>query len=63
MSKKQSFGDKVGKNKGTGKNHIKLIRTGRSAKSGALRFYEEIVRIPDGKNADIVVKDLLDKEA
>ena len=63
MSKKQSFGDKVGKNKGTGKNHIKLIRTDRSAKSGALRFYEEIVRIPDGKNADIVVKDLLDKEA
>ena len=63
MAKKQSFGDKVGKNKGTGKNHIKLIRTGRAAKSGALRFYEEIVRIPDGKNADIVVKDLLDKEA
>ena len=63
MAKKQSFGDKVGKNKGMGKNHIKLIRTGRAAKSGALRFYEEIVRIPDGKNADIVVKDLLDKEA
>ena len=63
MAKKQSFGDKVGKKKGTGKAHVKLIRTDRAAKSGALRFYEEIVRIPDGKNADIVVKDLLDKEA
>ena len=63
MSKKQSFGDKVGKKKGTGKNHIKLIRTSRSTKSGALRFYEEIVRITDGKSADVVVKELLAKEA
>ena len=63
MAKKQAFGDKVGKNKGTGKNHIKVIRTGRSVKSGALRFYEEMVRIPDGKSADGVVKELLAKEA
>jgi len=63
MTKKQSFGDKVKKNEGTGKKHIKLIRTGRAAKSGALRFYEEIVCVPDGKNADILVKELLAKEA
>tara|TARA_B100000315_G_scaffold236248_1_gene251876 strand:+ start:272 stop:463 length:192 start_codon:yes stop_codon:yes gene_type:complete len=63
MAKKQSFGDKVGKKKGTGKNHIKLIRTGRAIKSGALRFYEEMIRVPDGKNADAVVKELLEKEA
>ena len=63
MAKNQSFGNKVKKNKGTGKNHIKLIRTGRAAKSGALRFYEEMIRIPDGKNADGVVKELLAKEA
>ena len=62
MAKKQSFGDKVGKKKGTGKNHIKLIRTSRSSKSGALRFYEEIVRIPDGKGADSFIKDLLSKD-
>ena len=61
MAKKQSFVDKVKNNKGTGKNHIKLIRTGRAAKSGALRFYEEIVCVPDGKNADGVVKELLAK--
>jgi len=63
MSKKQSFGDKVGKKRETGKNHIKLIRTSRSTKSGALRFYEEIVRIPDEKSANVVVKELLAKEA
>ena len=63
MSKKQSFGDKVEKKRGTGKNHIKLIRTSRSTQSGALRFYEEIVRITDGKSADVVVKELLAKEA
>mgnify|MGYP000901325437 CR=1 FL=1 len=43
------------------KNHIKLIRSGKSKKTGALRFYEEMIRIPEGKNADSVVKDLLSK--
>ena len=63
MAKNQSFGDKVKNNKGTGKNHIKLIRTDRAAKSGTIRFYEEIVCVPEGKNADSVVKELLAKEA
>ena len=63
MAKKQGFGDKVNKKKGTGGHHIKLIRTGRGSKSGALRFYEEIVRIPDEKSANVVVKELLAKEA
>ena len=61
MAKKQSFGDKVGKKKGMGRNHIKVIRTDRSAKSGALRFYAEMVSVPEGKNADGVVKELLAK--
>ena len=63
MAKKQGFGDKVGKQKGTGKNHVKVIRTDRAAKSGALRFYEEMVRIPEGKNPNSVVTELLSKEA
>ena len=63
MAKKQGFGDKVGKKKGTGRNHIKVIRTGRSVKSGALRFYSEMVRVPEGKNADSIVKELLEKKA
>jgi len=62
MAKKQSFGDKVGK-KDEIKNHIKLIRSSRSEKTGALRFNEEMIKISDGKNADAVVKELLsDKE-
>ena len=60
MAKKQSFSDKTGHKK-TGKNHIKLIRSGRSDKTGALRFNEEMIQIPDGKSADSIVKELLDK--
>ena len=63
MAKKQGFGDKIRKKGATGKNHIKVIRTGRAAKSGALRFYEEMIFVPEGKDADGVVKELLAKEA
>jgi len=64
MAKKQSFSDKIGrKTEVKNKNHIKLNRSGRSDKTGALRFNEEMVRIPDGKSADGVVKELLAKKA
>ena len=62
MAKKQSFSDKTGRNK-SGNSHIKLIRSGRSIKTGALRFNEEMIQIPDGQSADSVVKELLDKKA
>ena len=62
MAKKQSFGDKAGK-KDEIKNYIKLIRSSRSEKTGALRFNEEMIQIPDGKNTDAVVKDLLADKA
>ena len=58
MAKKQSFGDKVD-GKDAAKIHIKLIRSGRSEKTGALRFNEEMIQIPDGKNADAIVNELL----
>ena len=58
MAKKQTFGDKVG-DKGAVNSYVKLIRSNRSVKTGALRFNEEMVLIPDGKNADAIVKDLL----
>tara|TARA_B100001971_G_C17699757_1_gene291114 strand:- start:29 stop:217 length:189 start_codon:yes stop_codon:yes gene_type:complete len=61
MAKKQSFSDKIGR-KTEVKNHIKLIRSGWSEKTGALRFNEEMVQIPDGKSADAVVKELLAKK-
>ena len=64
MAKKQSFSDKTGrKTEVKIKNHIKLIRSGRSNKTGALRFNEEMVQIPEGKSADGVVKELLTKKA
>ena len=62
MAKKQSFGDKVGKKNKVKKNHIKVIRTGRAMKTGALRFYEEMICVPEGKDADVVVRELLVKE-
>ena len=58
MAKKQTFGDKVD-GKAASKTFIKLIRSGRSGKTGALRFNEEMLSIPDGKSADTVVKELL----
>ena len=64
MAKKQSFSDKTGrKTEDNIKNHIKLIRSGRSDKTGALRFNEEMVHIPDDKSAAVVVKELLAKQA
>ena len=64
MAKKQSFSDKTGRKTAVEiRNHIKLIRSGRSDKTGALRFNEEMVHIPDGKSADGVVKELLSKKA
>ena len=56
------FGHKVDK-KDVIKHYIKLIRSGRSEKTGALRFNEEMIQIPDGKNTDAVVKDLLADKA
>ena len=58
MAKKQSFSDKTEDKSGIN-NYIKLIRSGRSIKTGALRFNEEMVQIPGGKSADGVVKEIL----
>jgi hypothetical protein len=60
MAKKQSFGDKTAAKKNV-KDMIKVVRASSSAVTGALRFSSEMVRIPDGKSADNVVKELLSK--
>ena len=62
MAKKQTFTDKTG-NKTAVKNHIKLIRSERSDKTGALRFNEEMVHIPADKSVDVVLKELLANKA
>jgi len=60
MAKRQSFGDKVGAKKNV-KDIIKVVRASVSSVTGALRFSSEMVRVPDGKSADNVVKELISK--
>ena len=60
MAKKQTFGSKTEKGLAKSKSIIKLVKAEKS-NSGFLRFKEEILAIPDGKNADSVVKELLSK--
>ena len=60
MAKKQSFGDKTGAKKNV-KDMIKLVRASASSATGALRFSSEMVRVPDGKTPENVVKELLSK--
>ena len=57
MAKKQTFESKL--NKGSSKkNSIKLIRSHVSNKTGAIRFLEEIISVPDGKSPDNYLKEL-----
>ncbi len=59
MAKKQSFGDKANSKKNL-KDMIKVVRASQSS-IGSLRFSSEMVRVPDGKTADNVVKELISK--
>ena len=59
MAKKQTFGNKTQKGLAKSKTMIKLVKTDKSSLTGSLRFKEEIVAVPDGKNADSVVKEIL----
>ena len=58
MAKKQSFGDKTSAKKNA-KDIIKVVRAFTSSATGSLRFSSEMVRVPDGKSADNVVKELI----
>ena len=60
MAKKQTFGDKTGKSSAKSKSMIKLVKTEKS-KGGFLRFKEMMVSIPDGENANSVIKELSSK--
>ena len=60
MAKKQSFGDKTSSKKNI-KDMIKLVRASASSVTGSFRFSTEMVRVPDGKSADNVVKELISK--
>ena len=60
MAKKQTFGDKANSKKNA-KDMIKVIKSSKSSDSGTLRFSAEMVRVPDGKTAVNVVKEMLSK--
>ena len=60
MAKKQTFQDKSNK-KTNKKNIVKLIRSNYLKDKQSVRFLEEIVRIPDGKNAEVYLKEHLKK--
>ena len=58
MAKKQTFESKL--NKGDSKkNSVKLIRSQVSDKTGAIRFFEEIVNVPEGKSPENYIKELV----
>jgi len=54
MAKKQTFGDKVGKQVGV-KNFIKVFSVTKSSK-GNMKFLEKMVNLPDGEKADTYIK-------
>ena len=60
MAKKQTFESKVNKT-GNKKNQIKLIRSHLSENGKSLRFYEEMVSVPDGKSVEAYLKEITSK--
>jgi len=60
MAKKQSFGDKTNK-KQSGKNRVKLIKTIINDKN-SLSFSQEMISVPDGKQPEAFLKELVDKK-
>ena len=61
MAKKQTFGDKTNKSSTSSKNKIKFIRTFYTDKQ-SIAFSEEMVTIPDGKQPESVLKELINKK-
>ena len=62
MAKKQSFSDKTSKDKKSGKDHIKLIKSIIAPDTGAIRFSEEMIKVPEGENADSFAKNQFSKK-
>ncbi|MBC8197090.1 MAG: hypothetical protein H8E60_04295 [Candidatus Marinimicrobia bacterium] len=58
MAKKQSFGDKVGKQNRNAKTNIKFVKSSLTSK-GNIRFSDEIVGIPEGENVENYLKNLI----
>jgi len=60
MAKKQTFGDKVGKQGKQEKTTIKLIKTFKGEGKDNVRFNEEMIGIPDGENIENYLKSYIE---
>jgi len=60
MAKKQTFESKLNK-KDSKTNKIKLIRSNYLKNKQSVRFVEEMINIPDGKNPEAFLKEHLKK--
>tara|TARA_B100000959_G_C14785165_1_gene543190 strand:- start:204 stop:389 length:186 start_codon:yes stop_codon:yes gene_type:complete len=58
MAKNKTFSDKANK-KISKKNKIKLIRSSISSTTGAIRFSEDMLDVPEGKTPDSVIKEFI----
>lgn len=58
MAKKQTFTDKANKKSSKG-SRIKLIRSFISETSGSVRFFEDMLQVPEGKTPDSVIKEFI----
>ena len=47
MAKQQTFGDKVGKKKGSDKMSVKVIRGYKNEETGTIKFKERFVKVDD----------------
>ena len=59
MAKKQTFGDKLNKSGKGSKSSIKLIRSMKSEKTGAIRFSEDMLPLPEGTTIENYIKEFI----
>ena len=56
MAKKQTFGDKTGKQGAKKGTHIKLVKAFKT-KKGSVSFKSEMLSVPDGKTPESYIKE------
>ena len=61
MAKKQTFGDKVKTKGGNDFKMAKLVYSVKSEKTGAWKFMEKNIRIPNGEKDQKVLADFVSK--
>jgi len=59
MAKKQTFGDKLNKSSKENRTSIKLIRSAKSEKTGAIRFSEDMLHVPEGQTVENYIKEFI----